>query len=394
MMDSGLLPYLFLLLAVIIGWLLGRYSRSEKPDQVDQEEASYYRGLRFLLSEQPGTAVDQFIDAIPVSEDSLPTHLSLANLMRSKGELEAATRIHQNLLSRPTLPQDKLHQVHLELAKDYISAGLLDRAERLLRDLAEESESWAKEALEQLQHIYQAERDWLRAVAVARRRLPKPGWLLKAKFDEAQQAVATALSHYHCELAEQALSNGRESEARKELQHARQMDKDNVRACLMMARLSLREQPQYSLNLLHRLAESQSAYAAEVLPIFREAFLRMSDADAYQVALQQLANVTGSAALHIEVARLLRESSGDAEARRYLLEAARQRPNLGILTALLASEGSESSEVLAPALKLILKETPQYRCRRCGFSGRKLHWLCPSCEQWGTIAPIRGTQGD
>lgn len=393
-MDGGLLPYLFLLLAVIAGWLLGRFSRSEAADTPKNDEDAYYRGLRFLLSEQPGTAVDQFIEAIPVNEDSLPTHLSLANLMRSKGELEAATRIHQNLLSRPALSQDKLHQVHLELAKDYISAGLLDRAERLLRDLVEESESWSWEALEHLQLIYQAERDWQRAAAVARRRLPRPGWLLKARFDEHQQAVATALSHYHCELAEQALSSGRESEARKELQSARQMDKDNVRACLMMARLSLRDQPQYSLNLLHRLAESQPAYAVEVLPIFRDAFLRLSDTAGYITALRQLAEVSGSATLHIEVARLLEESCGQPEARAYLLRAAGVRPNLAVLAALAHEDSAESAQVVAAGLRGVLKESPQYRCRRCGFSGRKLHWLCPSCEQWGTIAPIRGTQGD
>jgi lipopolysaccharide biosynthesis regulator YciM len=67
-------------------------------------------------------------------------------VLRRRGEVERAIRIHENLLARPDLPQAQVHMAHLELARDYISAGLLDRAEKLLLDLVEESPSSATSA--------------------------------------------------------------------------------------------------------------------------------------------------------------------------------------------------------------------------------------------------------
>ncbi len=388
-----LLPYIILFSAVACGWLLGR--RSWRGSQGDDPavDDSYYRGLRFLLSEQPGTAVDEFIQAIPVNEQSLNTHLSLARLMRSKGELEAATRIHQNLLVRPALSSDSLHQVHLELAKDYISAGLHDRAERLLRDLVGESSASDGEALRYLQQIYQAEKDWEKAAAVAKRRLPKRSWLRKSLGQDDSGQIRRSLSHYYCEIAEQYLRAGNEAGARRYLQKARQSDANNVRALWLLAELSRFSQPQYSLNLLHRIAESQPAFVVEILPLFREAFMQLPESSSYVGALKRLAAATGSSALHIEVA----EQMNDADAARdYLQAALAERATVKLILAALSRQpnGGQSEQELLEKLQQLCSEQPSYCCRHCGFSGRKLHWLCPSCEQWGTIAPIRGTQGD
>jgi lipopolysaccharide assembly protein B len=43
---------------------------------------------------------------------------------------------------------------------------------------------------------------------------------------------------------------------------------------------------------------------------------------------------------------------------------------------------------------LILANRPVYRCVSCGFSGRQLHWLCPSCKQWETVRPIQGVEAE
>lgn len=395
-MDTAL-HFSVLLAAVICGWLLGRLSRKPPQATATQQSAQYYRGLAFLLSEQPSAAVNTVIDELPVDEETLPTHLALANLMRSKGELESATRIHQNLLSRPTLSKEKLHQVHLELAKDYISAGLLDRAERLLRDLAEESSSFHLEALERLQHIYQSEREWDRAVAVALQRLPRRGWLRKARSadDNGDKAIERALSHYYCEIAEVAIAQADFREARRILQKARRHCADNPRAILLTARLALTQgDARYALRLLHDLATEQAAFAAEILPLYREAFATLADRRSYITALRPIAEQSTSTTLILEVARVIEEEEGKVRAAAFLARQAEARPTLRLLAALTACQSGDASPLLAETISKIQQERPVYRCRRCGFSGRKLHWLCPSCEQWGTIAPIRGTLGD
>ena len=57
----------------------------------------------------------------------------------------------------------------LELGQDYLSAGLLDRAEDLFLELAE-SDGYRVQALRQLIDIYEQEKDWPKAIASARNR--------------------------------------------------------------------------------------------------------------------------------------------------------------------------------------------------------------------------------
>ncbi len=131
-MVNDLLMFALLFAAIGIGWWLGRRSASAAgPDLPGQ----YYKGLNYLLDGRPDGAVDAFINALEVNSETLETHIALGNLLRKRGEVDRAIRIHQNLLARPSLPRLQVHQAHLELARDYISAGLFDRAERLLLDL-------------------------------------------------------------------------------------------------------------------------------------------------------------------------------------------------------------------------------------------------------------------
>lgn len=398
-MSPELVQLLFILVAVVSAWLLGYWYRPRRRRHSDDNASSYYKGLNYLLGEQADAAVMTVINELPVNIETLPTHLALGNLMRSKGEVDGAIRIHQNLLSRPSLPKDKLYQVHLELARDYISAGLLDRAERLLRDVVDESTTYRADALALLQNIYQNEKDWDQAIAVARLRLPQRGWLKKSAAPSPEEkAVKCSLSHYHCQKAQPLLTSHDAKAAAKELQLARHFDADNVRAYLLLAGLAITQNnPQQALDLLQAVIERQPAFASEILPLFREAFAGFGNKTAYLDALQGISAKANSTAFIVECGVVIAECEGQESALRYLYDAAMQRPTLGLLSAVLEQRGDEHQQSLAlvrQLLDLLKVERPTYRCRHCGFSGQKLHWLCPSCEQWGTIAPLRGIQGD
>ena len=96
---TDIFVFWLLFFAVGIGWFLGRRSlspRSIRPELPSQ----YYRGLNFLLDGRPDVAVDAFINALEVNSDTLETHIALGNLLRKRGEVDRAIRIHQNLLAR------------------------------------------------------------------------------------------------------------------------------------------------------------------------------------------------------------------------------------------------------------------------------------------------------
>ena len=42
----------------------------------------------------------------------------------------------------------------------------------------------------------------------------------------------------------------------------------------------------------------------------------------------------------------------------------------------------------------LIQNKPRYRCTQCGFDGKRLHWHCPSCKEWGTVKPIHGLEGE
>ena len=101
-------------LAVAAGWTLGRGGlRMDGADRA-QLPSQYYRGFNFLLDGEEDDAVDAFTEALAVNEDTLDTHIALGSVLRKRGEVDRAIRIHQNLLKRPQLTAVQLHQSHLE----------------------------------------------------------------------------------------------------------------------------------------------------------------------------------------------------------------------------------------------------------------------------------------
>ena len=131
-----------------------------------QLPSQYYRGFNFLLDGEEDDAVDAFTEALSVNEDTVDTHIALGSVLRKRGEVDRAIRIHQNLLKRPQLTTVQLHQSHLELARDFIAAGLYDRAEQLLSDLTAVDRIQCGSAAHLLD-VHEAQRDW-----VAAQRLP------------------------------------------------------------------------------------------------------------------------------------------------------------------------------------------------------------------------------
>ena len=130
--------YLILVAAIGLGFMLGRRERARRRvRRISDLGRDYLQGINYLLDDRPDIAIDRFIDALPADEASIDTHLTFGAVVRRRGELDKAIRIHQNLLARPQLSAENRALAELELARDYLGAGLLDRAEQLLRQLVE-----------------------------------------------------------------------------------------------------------------------------------------------------------------------------------------------------------------------------------------------------------------
>ena len=99
--------------------------------------SEYYRGLNYLLNNEDDKALKIFTDLIDVDSSTIETHLALGGVYRRRGEFDKAILIHQNLLSRPKLDRSVKNQTLYELAKDFFSAGLYDKSEKIFINLKE-----------------------------------------------------------------------------------------------------------------------------------------------------------------------------------------------------------------------------------------------------------------
>ena len=189
--STFLLAGLFLLLAAA-GWAMGRFGERDDRGAPPPLNIDYLKGLNFLLNEQTDQALEHFLRMVRVDDKTIETHFALGSLFRRRGEVDRAIRIHQNIIARPDLAAEQRDQALYSLAKDYLGAGLLDRAEKLFVRLAQGLPLPGAGAGVALRH--------LRAGA----RLGKGDRCRAAPGGSGGRSLALQIAHYHCELAEAA----------------------------------------------------------------------------------------------------------------------------------------------------------------------------------------------
>ena len=129
--------YIIIAILVILISSVFIYFKPKETKTKNIFNAEYYRGLNYLLNNEEDKAFKIFTALMDVDSSTIETHLALGGLYRKRGEFDKAILIHQNLLSRPTLESELKNQSLYELAKDFYSAGLYDRAEKIFKNLSE-----------------------------------------------------------------------------------------------------------------------------------------------------------------------------------------------------------------------------------------------------------------
>ncbi|MBX9811948.1 MAG: tetratricopeptide repeat protein, partial [Burkholderiales bacterium] len=204
-----------------LGWLAARIDIKQLLSESRAPPMSYFKGLNFLLNEQQDKAIEAFIEVVKVDPQTIELHFALGSLFRRRGELERAIRMHQNLVERPDLAQDKKLAALFELAQDYLKAGLLDRAEELFLKL--EDTAHAEAALKFLLEIYEQEKDWQKAIGTA-------GKLETVTGQSHQKEIA----NFYCELAGNEIMQSRPEAARPFLGKALAHHRLCVRANMLL----------------------------------------------------------------------------------------------------------------------------------------------------------------
>jgi lipopolysaccharide assembly protein B len=367
-----------------LGWLAARVDIKQLLSESRHLPRSYFKGLNFLLNEQPDKAIEAFIEVVKVDPETVELHFGLGSLFRRRGETERAIRMHQNLLERSDLGEEQRLHAMAELGEDYLKAGLLDRAEEIFLKLR--SSSHRAGALKSLIEIYQQEKDWMKAVEVARE-------LEKESGQSAQKEIA----NYYCELAVTEATHSRPDGAKRHLEAALAEHRKCVRANIILGDVLAasgdhqgaieawkrieQQNPAYLALVAQRLLESHRVLgrAGEGLTLLRGFLKSFPSLDLLDVAFQSTLDLEGADAAY----RLVKD------------ELRRSQTLLGLdklLEAQLLVTPVEQRNDLELVRNLVHSQTrrlARYLCENCGFKARQFYWHCPACGGWETYPPRR-----
>ena len=388
-MNPLLLLFLLLPVAFLSGWWTARrLGARHSGARVDELSSSYFRGLNYLLNEQPDKAIEEFLKLAEANRDTVETHLALGNLFRRRGEVERAIRVHQHLIARPNLNDDFKTMALLELGEDYMRAGLLDRAETLFADLVAMN-AQAPSALRHLIAICQHERDWHKAILYARR--------LEETSGEAQ---ALQIAHFYCELAERAQAHGATQEAGEYLRQAFAAFPGFVREHMLHGRFKAASADYTdAIGAYEQALDADIDYVPEILPALLDTYARAQQMERAEQVLGRIVTRYEGVSPVLALARIYARRDGQRRAVDFLGTQLRQRPSVRGLVQLMdtAIEGGGDSEASLRLLRdltaALLEGQALYRCTQCGFGARAHHWQCPSCKSWSSLRPVHGATG-
>lgn len=388
-----LLLYCLLLLAIVIGWLLGFLFALKRKQRISA--SGFYQQIQFLLNDQPEEAIDSFLKEIESNPATLETHFAVGGLLRRRGEVDQAIKVHENLLLRDDLSKNQQQQARLELARDYIAAGLLDRAEVRLNELVNEKSELAPQALEYLLDIYQQENEWHNALSAAE-------MLMTTAASKQQESLKISMSHFYCELAEIEIEKQRLHQAEHSLEKALAINPSAVRASLLISEISFKNADfDRAIGQLQNIVNQDPAFIPESLELLKKNYEASGNLESYREWLQQLLEKKPSIPVLLALVDEVLVADGDVAAGKLLSAYLKKHPSLKGLNRLIAlhiehSQGKsrENLSLLKALVEGLLERKPRYRCHHCGFAAKTLYWMCPGCRQWGCQQRIRGIEGD
>ncbi|MFA5663247.1 lipopolysaccharide assembly protein LapB [Castellaniella sp.] len=381
-----------------LGWLAARFDFRQMLSETRNLPDSYFKGLNFLLNEQPDRAIDAFIEVAKLDPETTELHFALGSLFRRRGEIERAIRVHQSLLSREDLPLGERENAQLELARDFLKAGMFDRAEMGFEAVLPTRH--ALDALRALIRIHESEHNWPRAIEAVQQ--------LHARVQE----PVPQLAHYHCEQAcvfleahpalideaDRALDAAENAARQTGGSPASVARIHMLRAEWAVAQGDLEGQRASLSAVLDRAPEFAGLIAQPLLECFTA--LGRAQEGLELLLLQYRAQPTLD--LFNVVFRALRTQQGPARAWVFAREVLRAHPSLlgldRLLEVELAQGESATSDGLVPGADLGLlrslihkhsQRLDRYACSQCGFEARRFYWQCPGCNVWETYRPRR-----
>jgi lipopolysaccharide assembly protein B len=372
-----------------LGWIAARIDLKHLLKESRALPRSYFKGLNFLLNEQPDKAIEAFLEAARVDPETIEMHFALGSLFRRRGETDRAIRVHQNLVDREGLNDHQRLQALAELGHDYLKAGLLDRAEDIFLKLRGTNRD--EEALKSLLEIYQQEKEWPKAIDIA-----------EAMPNHTDHLWQKEIAEFHCELASSEILHDRLEEARRHLDAALAANRKCVRATILLGDLAVSEgQTEKAIEAWTRIEQQNPVYLSLIAEKLMTAHRKSGRAAHGSQLLRGYLDRYSSLDLLDAAFQAELENGGPESAYALVRNELRRNPTLLGLDKLLEAqvlvappERRADLELVKNLIHAHTRRVARYQCDSCGFKARQFHWRCPACGGWETYPPKRTEEFD
>ena len=372
-----------------LGWVAARIDLKHLLKESRALPRSYFRGLNFLLNEQPDKAIEAFLEAAKVDTETVEMHFALGSLFRRRGETDRAIRVHQNLVDREGLNDHQRLQALAELGEDFLKAGLLDRAEEIFLKLRGTGRD--EEALKALLEIYQQEKEWQKAIAIA-----------QAMPNHTEHLWQNAIAEFHCELASHEILHGRFEDAWPHLDAALEANRKCVRATILLGDLAMgADDAEQAIDTWTRVEQQNPVFLSLVADKLMVAHRKIGKAAQGCQLLRGYLERYSSLDLLDAAFQAELENGGPEPAYKLVRDELRRNPTLLGLDKLLQAQVLVAPPDRRADLELVrnlihghTRRVARYQCDHCGFKARQFHWRCPACGGWETYPPKRTEEFD
>jgi len=382
------LLFLLLPLAFYSGWQAARKRyRNRNETEKKKSPTHFVKGINYLLNEQPDKALNFFLNHSDIDEYTAETFLLLGNSFRNRGEVDRALKVHQNLIARPNLSKSQKEAAMLALGKDFFSAGLLDKAETVFKEILENNPKKTAEAYQTLREIYEQLQDWDKAIEVSK--------CVKTS-GNINQARITA--HYYCEMASRELENGNLYLVEGYLQQAKNAYKassrikiiqgdvaaheENFSKALKLYQSVINEDPRLIGMLFNKMiaVSENSGGVDQVFQFLKNYFKKSKDMDVLEHLLELAHSHKQETGLHeILKAELTNNKLSLQSILKSIKLLLKLSPEAG---------GNKDLILLEKALENHVEGQLNFQCQHCGYKMNECVWRCPVCHYWDTIAKV------
>ena len=379
------LLFLLLPLAFYSGWKAsGKSLKSGTPDK-RQLPDNFVRGVNFLLNEEPDKALDVFLNRPEIDEYTAETYLLLGNLFRNRGEVDRALSVHQNLIGRASLNREQKTTAMHALGKDFLAAGMMDRAEQVFTELLQNDDD-TESAREALRNIFEQTQEWDKAIAVT-----------ELSTHDKDSNLHTLVANYYCEIAEASLITGHIQHANEMLLKAKISFPNSTRIKVITARIHALQQEYQQSNMLF-LSVAQEAprllgiIYQPMIDCYRQTgrldqlqdelfsiFLKCGDAKVLEYTLRLAIEIGPCEMVTQQLPSLL-------ETKQLNVRTIRQAVNL--YCKIYDSEPRKYLQLIQAALSNHLSSQPGFQCRHCGYKMHDFLWRCPACNYWDEVINV------